>query len=151
MSVYQWAGSSNADLGNEGNWVNISNPGTVGTPGTNDVAIIQVGQGLYGVIDVDALDIVQASGAPTVSITGSSTQVTAASAGIGYGFTLDTGAYLQTGALGIDGDGTRVLVQNNAYFYDSAGMNDVLTIGAGQRQRQPAGDQGRKFQLHLDR
>ena len=132
MSVYQWSGSSNADLANEGNWVNTSNPGTVGTPGTNDVAIIQVGQGLYGVIDVDALDIVQASGAPTISITGSSTQVTAASVGIGYGFTLDTGAYLQAGELGIDGDGTSVIVQNNAYLYDlSSAENDVLTIGAG--------------------
>ena len=132
MSVYQWIGSSNADLGNEGNWVNTSNPGTVGTPGTNDVGIIQVGQGLYGVIDVAALDIVQASGAPTISITGSSTQVTAASVGIGYGFTLDTGAYLQAGELGIDGDGTSVIVQNNAYLYDlSSAENDVLTIGAG--------------------
>jgi T5SS/PEP-CTERM-associated repeat protein len=132
LSVYQWSGSSNADLANEGNWVNTSNPGTVGTPGTNDVAIIQVGQGLYGIIDVDALDIVQASGAPTISITGSSTQVTAASVGIGYGFTLDTGAYLQAGNLGIDGDGTKVIVQNNAYLYDlSSAENDVLTIGAG--------------------
>ncbi len=132
VSVYQWAGSSNADLGNEGNWVNVSNPGTVGTPGINDVAIIQVGQGLYGVIDVDALDIVQANGAPTISITGSSTQVTAASVGIGYGFTLDTGAYLQAGELGIDGDGTTVLIENNSYLYDLASAeNDVLTIGAG--------------------
>ena len=63
---------------------------------------------------------------------GSSTQVTAASVGIGYGFTLDTGAYLQAGALGIDGDGTSVIVQNNAYLYDlAAAENDVLTIGAG--------------------
>ncbi len=132
MSVYQWAGSRNADLGNEGNWVNVSNPGTVGTPGANDVAIIQVGQGLYGVIDVDALDIVQASGAPTISITGSSTQVTAASIGIGYGFTLDTGAYLQAGNLGIDGDGTAVIVENNSYLYDiGTSLNDNLTIGAG--------------------
>ena len=132
MSVYQWAGSNDADLGNEGNWVNVSNPGTIGEPGTNDVAIIQVGQGLYGVIDVDALDIVQASGAPTISITGSSTQVTAASVGIGYGFTLDTGAYLQAGTLGIDGDGTSVTVENNAYLYDLGSVeNDVLTIGAG--------------------
>ncbi|WP_174300689.1 hypothetical protein [Caulobacter sp. S45] len=132
MSVYQWTGSSNADLGNEGNWVNTSNPGTVGTPGLSDVAVIQVGEGLYGVIDVDALDIVQASGAPTISITGSSTQVTAASVGIGYGFTLDDGAYLQAGDLGIDGDGTSVIVQNNAYLFDSASAeNDVLTIGAG--------------------
>ncbi len=131
MSVYQWAGSSNADLGNAGNWVNTSSPGTVGTPGTNDVAIIEVGQGLYGVIDVAALDIVQASGAPTISITGSSTQVTAASVGIGYGFTLDTGAYLQAETLGIDGDGTTVTVQNGAFLYDLAGQNDVLTIGAG--------------------
>ena len=130
MSVYQWTGSSNADLGNEGNWVNTSNPGTVQTPGTNDVAIIQVGEGLYGVLDVAALDLVQASGAPTLSITGSSTQVTAASVGIGYGFTLDTGAYLLAGALGIDGDGTAVIVQNNAYLYDLAGQNDVLDIGA---------------------
>jgi len=132
MSVYQWLGSNNADLANEGNWVNTSNPGTVATPGTNDVAIIQVGQGLYGVIDVDALDIVQASGAPPISITGSSTQVTAASVGIGYGFDLDKGAYLQAGELGIDGDGTAVTVQNNAYLYDlSSAENDVLTIGAG--------------------
>ena len=130
--VYQWTGSSNADLGNEGNWVNASNPGTVGVPGTNDVAIIQVGQGLYGVLDVDALDLVQASGAPTLSITGSSTQVTAASVGIGYGFTLDTGAYLQAGNLGIDGDGTAVIVENNAYLYDiGTSLNDNLTIGAG--------------------
>jgi hypothetical protein len=93
-------------LSSAGNWVNTSNPGTVGTPGTNDVGIIRVGEGLYGVIDVAVLDIVQASGAPTISITGSSTQVTAASVVIGYGFTLDTGAYLQAGALGIDGDGT---------------------------------------------
>ncbi len=132
MSLYQWIGSSNADLANAGNWVNTSNPGTVGTPGTNDVAIIQVGQGLYGVIDVAALDIVQASGAPTISITGSSTQVTAASVGIGLGFTLDTGAYLQAGELGIDGDGTSVVVQNNAYLYDDAtAENGVLTIGEG--------------------
>ena len=94
MSVYQWTGSNNADLANQSNWVNVSNPGTVGTPGLNDVAMIQVGQGLYGVIDVAALDIVQASGAPIVSIVGSSTQVTAASVGIGYGFVLDDGAYL---------------------------------------------------------
>jgi hypothetical protein len=132
LSVYQWTGSSNADLANEGNWVNASNPGTLGTPGTNDVAIIQVGQGLYGVIDVAALDIVQASGTPTISITGSSTQVTATSVGIGYGFTLDTGAYLQAGALGIDGAGTSVIVENYAYLYDlSSTENDVLTIGAG--------------------
>ncbi len=131
MSVYQWVGPNDGDLGNEGNWVNTSNPGTVQTPGTNDVAIIQVGENLYGTLDVAALDLVQASGAPTVSITGSSTQVTAASVGIGYGFTLDTGAYLQAGNLGIDGDGTVVTVQNNAYLYDSAGENDVLSIGAG--------------------
>ncbi len=131
MSVYQWTGSSNADLGNEGNWANVSNPGTAGTPSTNDVGIIQVGQGLYGVIDVAALDLLQASGAPTLSITGSSTQVTAASVGIGYGFTLDTGAYLQAGALAIDGSGTAVTVQNNAFLDDSAGENDVFTIAAG--------------------
>ncbi len=131
MSLYQWIGSNNSDLGNAGNWVNTSNPGTVGTPGTSDVAIIESGEGLYGTIDVEALDIVQASGAPTISITGSSTQVTAASVGIGYGFTLDTGAFLQAGELGIDGDGTSVVVQNNAYLYDAAGENDVLTIGEG--------------------
>ncbi len=131
MSVYQWTGSSNSDLGNEGNWVNTSNPGTVGTPGTSDVAVIQVGQGLYGTLDVSALDLVQGSGAPTISITGSSTQVTAASVAIAYGFTLDTGAYLQAGTLGIDGDGTAVTVQNNAHLYDLASAeNDVLTIGA---------------------
>ena len=130
--VYQWTGSNNADLGSAGNWVNITSPGMVATPGPTDVAIIQSGQGLYGVLDVDALDIVQASGAPTISITGSSTQVTAASVGIGYGFTLDTGAYLQAGNLGIDGDGTAVIVENNAYLYDSGtSLNDNLTIGAG--------------------
>ncbi len=130
MSVYQWTGSNSADLGNEGNWVNTSNPGTVGTPGTNDVAIIQVGQGLYGTLNVAALDLVQVTGVPALSITGSSTQVTAGSVGIGNGFTLDTGAYLQAGTLDIDGDGTAVTVQNNAYLYDMAGQNDVLTIGA---------------------
>jgi len=82
------------------------------------------------VIDVAALDIVQASGAPAISITGPSTQVTPASVGIGYGFTIDTGAYPQAGALSIDGDGTSVIVQNNAYLYDLASAeNDVLTIG----------------------
>jgi hypothetical protein len=131
LSVYQWIGSNDADLGNGGNWVDTTEPGTGQPPGTNDVAIIQVGQGLYGVIDVAGLDIVQASGAPTISITGSSTQVTAASVGIGLGFTLDTGAYLQAGTMAIDGDGTFVTVQNNAYLNDSAGLNDVLTIGAG--------------------
>jgi hypothetical protein len=99
-------------------------------PGTNDVGIIQVGQGLYGTLNVAGLDIVQASGAPTISITGSSTQITAASVGIGLGFTLDTGAYLQAGTLGIDGDGTSVTVQNNALLYDSAGENDVLDVGS---------------------
>lgn len=130
MSVYQWTGSNNADLGNGGNWADVSDPGMGQPPGPNDVAIIQVGQGLYGTLNVAALDLVQASGAPTLSITGSSTQVTAASVGIGYGFTLDTGAYLQAGTLGIDGDGTVVTVQNNALLYDSAGENDVLSIGA---------------------
>lgn len=130
MSVFQWLGSNNADLGNGGNWVDTTEPGMGQPPGTNDVAIIQVGQGLYGVINVAGLDIVQASGAPTISITGSSTQITAASVGIGLGFTLDTGAYLQAGTLGIDGDGTAVTVQNNALLYDEAGLNDVLTIGA---------------------
>jgi hypothetical protein len=117
-------------LGNGGNWVDTAEPGMGQPPGPNDVAIIQVGQGLYGTLNVAGLDIVQASGAPTISITGSSTQVTAASVGIGLGFTLDTGAYLQAGTLGIDGDGTVVTVQNNALLYDYAGENDVLSIGA---------------------
>ena len=130
MSVYQWIGSSNADLGNGGNWVDTTEPGMGQPPGQNDVAIIQVGQGLFGTLNVAGLDIVQASGAPTISITGSSTQITAASVGIGLGFTLDTGAYLQAGTLGIDGDGTAVTVQNNALLYDSAGLNDVLSVGA---------------------
>jgi len=130
LSVYQWIGSSNADLGNGGNWVDTTEPGMGQPPGSNDVAIIQVGQGLYGVLNVAGLDIVQASGAPTISITGSSSQITAASVGIGLGFTLDTGAYLQAGTLGIDGDGTSVTVQNNALLYDSAGLNDVLSVGA---------------------
>ena len=150
LSVYQWTGSNNADLGNEGNWANVSNPGTVGTPGLNDVAIIQVGEGLYGVIDVDALDIVQASGAPTISITGSSTQVTAASVGIGYGFTLDTGAYLQAGNLGIDGDGTSVVVENGSYLYDlSSNENDVLNIGAGAGKASVLVTKGRLLRLQL--
>jgi hypothetical protein len=132
LSLYQWIGSSNADLASAGNWFNATDPSTGGAPGFNDVGVIEVGEGLYGVLNVAALDIVQASGAPTISITGSSTQVTAASVGIGEGFTLDTGAYLQAGNLAIDGDGTKVIVQNNAYLYDSASAeNDVLTIGAG--------------------
>jgi hypothetical protein len=130
LSLFQWIGSSNADLGNGGNWVDTTEPGMGQPPGVNDVAIIQVGQGLYGTLNVAGLDIVQASGAPTISITGSSTQITAASVGIGLGFTLDTGAYLQAGTLGIDGDGTAVTVQNNALLYDYAGENDVLSIGA---------------------
>ncbi len=129
MSVFQWIGSNNADLGNGANWVDTTEPGMGQPPGPNDVAIIQVGQGLYGTLNVAGLDIVQASGAPSISITGSSTQVTAASVSIGLGFTLDTGAYLQAGTLGIDGDGTAVTVQNNALLYDMAGLNDVLTIG----------------------
>ena len=130
LSVYQWIGSNNADLGNGGNWVDTSEPGMGQPPGTNDIAIIQVGEGLYGTLNVAALDLVQASGAPPLSITGSSTQVTAASVGIGLGFTLDTGAFLQAGTLGIDGDGTDVTVQNNAILYDSAGENDVFDLGA---------------------
>ncbi len=130
MSVYQWIGSNNADLGSGANWVDTTEPGTGQPPGLNDVAIIQSGQGLHGVLDVAGLDIVQAGGAPTISITGSSTQVTAASVGIGLGFTLDTGAYLQAGTMGIDEDGTSVTVQNNAYLYDSAGQNDVFDVGA---------------------
>ena len=130
MSVYQWTGSNASDLGSGGNWVDTTDPSTGQPPGPNDVAIIEVGEGLYGTLNVAALDLVEASGAPTLSITGSSTQVTAASVGIGGGFTLDTGAYLQAGTLGIDGDGTAVVVQNNALLYDAAGENDVLTIGA---------------------
>ena len=103
MSIYQWTGSNDADLGSGGNWVDTTEPGTEQPPGTNDVAIIEVGEGLYGTLNVAALDLVQASGAPPLSITGSSTQVTAASIGIGGDFTLDTGAYLQAGTLGIDG------------------------------------------------
>ncbi len=99
-------------------------------PGPNDVAIIQNGQGLHGTLNVAGLDLVSDSATTSLSITGSSTQVTAASVGIGYGFTLDTGAYLQAGTLGIDGDGTAVTVQNNALLYDLAGENDVLSIGA---------------------
>ena len=132
MSAYQWTGSSAADLGNAANWVNISDPGSSPpqTPGTIDVAIVEVGQGLFGTLNVAALDLAQATGAPTLSITGSSTQVTAGSVGIGGGFTLDTGAYLQAGTMAIDGGGTAVTVQNNALLYDSVGENDVLTIGA---------------------
>ncbi len=130
MSLFQWIGSNNADLGNGGNWVDTTEPGMGQPPGVNDVGIIQVGQGLYGTLNVGGLDIVQASGAPTISITGSSTQVTAGSVGIGLGFTLDTGAYLQAGTMAIDGDGTAVTVQNNAVLYDDAGSGDVLSIGA---------------------
>jgi T5SS/PEP-CTERM-associated repeat protein len=130
LSVFQWIGSNDADLGNGGNWVDTTEPGMGQPPGTNDVAIIQVGEGLYGTLNVAGLDIVQASGAPTISITGSSTQITASSLGIGLGFTLDNGAYLQAGTMGIDGDGTVVTVQNNALIYDLAGENDVLSIGA---------------------
>jgi hypothetical protein len=130
LSLFQWIGSNNADLGNGGNWVDVTEPGMGQPPGPNDAAIIQVGQGLYGTLNVGALDIVQASGAPSISITGSSTQVTAGSVGIGLGFTLDTGAYLQAGTMAIDGDGTAVTVQNNAELYDDAGSGDVLSIGA---------------------
>ncbi len=130
MSVFQWIGSSNADLGNGANWVDTTEPGMGQPPGVSDVAIIQVGQGLYGTLNVGGLDIVQASGAPSISITGSSTQVTAGSVGIGLGFTLDTGAYLQAGTMAIDGGGTAVTVQNNAELYDDAGSGDVLSIGA---------------------
>jgi autotransporter-associated beta strand protein len=130
MSVYQWIGGNDADLGNGGNWVDTTEPGMGQAPGTNDVAIIQVGAGLYGTLNVSGLDLVQASGAPPLSITGASTQVTAASVGIGLDFDLDDGAYLQAGTLGIDGDGTSVTVENNADLADSAGENDVFTIGA---------------------
>ncbi len=130
MSVFQWIGSNNSDLGNGGNWVDTTEPGMGQPPGPNDVAIIQSGQGLYGTLNVAGLDIVQYSGGPTISITGSSTQITASSLGIGLGFTLDNGAYIQAGTMGIDGDGTVVTVQNNALIYDLAGENDVLSIGA---------------------
>jgi len=130
LSVYQWIGSNNADLGNGGNWLDTTEPGMGQPPGPNDVAIIQNGQGLFGTLNVAGLDIVSYSATTSISITGSSTQVTAASVGLGLGFTLDTGAYLQAGTLGIDGDGTAVTVQNNALLYDLAGENDVLTIGA---------------------
>lgn len=130
MSVYQWTGSNNADLGSGGNWVDTTEAGTGQPPGTTDVAIIEVGEGLYGTLNVAALDLVQASGAPPLSITGSSTQVTAASIGIAGDFTLDTGAYLQAGTMAIDGGDTSVTVQNNALIYDSAGENDVFDVGA---------------------
>jgi hypothetical protein len=130
VSVFQWIGSNNSDLGNGANWVDTTEPGVGQPPGPNDVAIIQNGQGLSGTLNVAGLDVVSYSATTSISITGSSTQVTAASMGIGYGFTLDTGAYLQTGTLGIDGGGTAVTVQNNALLYDSAGLNDVLSIGA---------------------
>ena len=105
-------------------------PAWASRPGRTTWPSSRLGRALYGTLDVAGLDLVQASGAPTLSITGSSTQVTAASVGIGGGFTLDTGAYLQAGALGIDGGGTAVTVQNNATLYDEAGQNDVLTLGA---------------------
>jgi len=130
LSVFQWIGSNNADLGNGGNWIDTTEPGMGQPPGPNDVAIIQSGQGLTGILNVAGLDIVSDSATTSISITGSSTQITAASVGIGLGFTLDTGAYLQAGTLGIDGDGTVVTVQNNAELYDNAGENDVLSIGA---------------------
>jgi len=129
LSVFQWIGANNADLGNGSNWVDTTEPGMGQPPGVNDVAIIQNGEGLYGTLNVAGLDIVSDSTTP-ISITGSSTQITAASVGIGLGFILDQGAYLQAGTLGIDGDGTAVTVQNNAELYDQAGENDVLAIGA---------------------
>jgi hypothetical protein len=131
LSVYQWIGPNSGDLGNGSNWVDTTDPGTGQPPGPNDVAIIQDGQGLTGMLDVAGLDIVQYSGGSSISITGSSTQITATSVGIALGFTLDNGAYMQAGTMGIDGDGTFVTVQNNALLYDSAGLNDVLTIGIG--------------------
>ncbi len=130
MSVFQWIGSNNADLGNGGNWIDTTEPGMGQPPGSNDVAIIQNGQGLHGILNVAGLDIVSDSATTSISITGSSTQITAGSVGIGLGFTLDSGAYLQAGTLGIDGDGTAVTVQNNALLYDQAGEYDVLSIGA---------------------
>jgi len=130
LSLFQWIGSNNADLGNGANWFDTSEPGMGQPPGVNDVAIIQSGQGLNGTLSVAGLDIVSDSSKTSISITGSSTQVTAASVGIGLGFTLDTGAFLQAGTLGIDGDGTVVTVQNNAILYDLTGEDDVLTIGA---------------------
>jgi len=131
LSVFQWTGLDNADLGNGGNWFDTDEPGQTQTPGVGDVAIIQNGQGLTGTLNVGVLDIVSDSATTSISITGSSTQVTAASVGIDYGFTLDTGATLQAGALAIGGDGTAVTVQNNAILDDSAGLNDMLTIGDG--------------------
>ena len=128
--IYQWTGASNANVASQANWVDESNPGMGTVPGINDVAIIQVGQGIYGVMDVDALDIVQASGAPTISITGSSTAITAASIGIALGFTLDTGAFLQATDLAIDGSGTSMTVQNGAYLYVAGDQNNNLDIGA---------------------
>jgi hypothetical protein len=131
LSTYQWIGPNHADLGNGANWTDTSGPGNGQPPGVNDVAIIHTGGGLQGVLNVATLDLIHTSGAPQISITGSSTQVTAASVVMGFQFTLDTGAYLQAGTLGIDGGGTTVTVQNNAFLEDSAGQNDVFTIGTG--------------------
>ncbi len=128
--IYQWTGNSNTDIGSQANWFDESNPGMGTVPRVNDVAIIQVGQGLFGTLNVDAMDIVQASGAPTISMTGSSTAVTAASLNIAYGFTLDTGAFLQSTDLSVDGSGTNVTVQNGAYLYCAGDANNNLDIGA---------------------
>ncbi len=73
MSLYQWVGSNNADLGNGGNWVDTTEPGMGQPPGTNDVAIIQNGQGLYGTLNVAGLDIVSYSATTSISITGTGT------------------------------------------------------------------------------
>lgn len=128
--VYQWTGNSNADIGSQANWFDESNPGMGTVPGVNDVAIIQVGQGIFGTLNVASMDIVQSSGAPIVSIIGSSTAVTATALNIAEGFTLDTGAFLQSTDLSIDGSGSVITVQNGSYLYVAGDQNNNLDIGA---------------------
>ena len=99
MGEYQWGGSDSDDLGYLGNWFPLQG-GAIVEPGPNDVAIIEFGPALTGTLNVGALDLIQQGpGEPALTITGTSTQVTASSAGIGNTVSLEAGALLQVGTL----------------------------------------------------
>ena len=132
MSVYQRTSSNGSDLGNGGTCVGTAKPGMGQPPGSTDVAAIQAGEGRHGTLDGAALDLVQASLAPTVSAPGSSTQAKAAPVEPGCGFTLDTRAFLLASYLRIVGGGPAGAGETDAGPYRAAD-DGVLASGAGGR------------------
>ncbi len=119
MSVYQWTGSSAADLGNGGNWVDTSDPGTDQPPGPKDAAIIQSGEDLYGTRTSPCLISFKATAHPRFRSRDPARRLPPRRSATPMGFTLDAGAST--------GNASLLLTRGGYMIYESEAASGTLT------------------------